>query len=166
REGRRQYRCLIASMTNFATKLKLVLTDSSLRRRVLFVLGAFALFRLGSTIPIPGVNAAALDNFFSGNQFFGLLNVFSGGDLSNLSIFMLGVGPFITASIIMQLLTIMIPAVKRLYNEEGEAGRARFTQYSRLLTVPLAAIQAFSLLALLENQGVIMHLGIIAKLIN
>jgi preprotein translocase subunit SecY len=153
-------------MNNFTTKLKLILTDSTLRRRVLFVLGAFAIFRLGSTIPIPGVNTEALAGFFSGNQFFGLLNIFSGGGLSNLSIFMLGVGPYITGSIIMQLLTIMVPSIKRLYSEEGEAGRQRFTQYSRLLTVPLAALQAFSLLALLENQGVIMHLTIGAKLIN
>lgn len=153
-------------MNNFGAKLKLILTDSALRGRMLFVLGAFAIFRLGSTIPIPGVNTAALERFFSGNQFFGLLNVFSGGGLSNLSIFMLGVGPFITASIIMQLLTIMVPAIKRLYSEEGEAGRRRFTQYSRLLTVPLAALQAFSLLALLETQGVMLPLALGAKLLN
>ncbi|MCC6290528.1 preprotein translocase subunit SecY [Candidatus Nomurabacteria bacterium] len=153
-------------MNSFGSKIKLILSDSTLRGRLLFVLGALVLFRLGTTIPVPGVNSEALARFFSGNQFLGLLNVFSGGGLSNLSIFMLGVGPFITGSIIMQLLTIMFPAIKRLYSEEGEAGRRKFTQYSRLLTVPLAIIQGYALLALLENQGVLLHLSLGSKLIN
>ena len=153
-------------MNTFFNKIKLIWSDSALRGRVLFVLGALVLFRLGTAIPVPGVNGEALARFFSGNQFLGLLNVFSGGGLSNLSIFMLGVGPFITGSIIMQLLTIMFPTIKRLYHEEGEAGRRKFTQYSRLLTVPLAALQGLALLALLENQGVLLHLGWGDKLIN
>src|SRR3989344_5418303 len=132
-------------INNFLTKLKLILVDPSLRRRVLFLLAIMVLFRLGSAIPIPGVDQEALARFFGGNQFFGLLNVFSGGGLGNLSIFMLGVGPFITGSIIMQLLTIMFPAIKRLYHEDGAAGRRNFTQSSRLITVPLAALQGFSL---------------------
>ena len=122
-------------------KLKIVFTDPALRKRVLFILGAFLVFRVLANIPIPGVDQAALDTFFSGNQFLGLLNVFSGGGLSGLSIIMLGVGPYITASIIMQLLTIMSPKLKALYQEEGEAGRRKFSQYSRLLTVPLALVQ-------------------------
>ena len=153
-------------MNNFNTKLKLILADASLRWRLLFVVAALAFFRLGAAIPVPGVNAEALARFFSGNQFLGLLNVFSGGGLSNLSIFMLGVGPYITSSIIMQLLSIMIPAVKRMYHEEGEAGRRKMAQYSRWLTVPLAAIQGFALMALLESQSVILHLGFADKLIN
>lgn len=151
---------------NFGTKIKLILADATLRRRLLFVLGALAFFRLGATIPVPGVNTEALARFFSGNQFLGLLNVFSGGGLSNLSIFMLGVGPYITSSIIMQLLSIMIPAVKRMYHEEGDAGRRKMTQYSRWLTVPLAVIQGFALMALLESQAVILHLGLADKLIT
>src|SRR3989338_9990234 len=90
---------------NFLTKIKQILVDPSLRWRILFLLIIMALFRLGSAVPIPGVDQEALNRFFSGNQFFGLLNVFSGGGLGNLSIFMLGVGPYITGSIIMQLLT-------------------------------------------------------------
>ena len=119
-------------------------------RRILFVVFALAVFRLGAAVPIPGVNVAALQSFFSGNQFFGLLNIFSGGCLANLSIFMLGVGPYITSSIILQLLTIMFPVLKEMWHEEGEMGRRKFAQYSRLLTVPLAAIQGFGFLVLLR----------------
>src|SRR3989344_4597210 len=153
-------------MANLKTKLKLLLTDRALRFRLLFVLGVLVLFRLGAAIPIPGVDQLALERFFTGNQFFGLLNVFSGGGFSNLSIFMLGVGPFITASIILQLLTIMIPSLKELYQEEGEAGRRKFAQYSRLLTVPLAALQAFGFLALFARQGVITNLGATSQIMN
>ncbi|MCE9549027.1 preprotein translocase subunit SecY, partial [Candidatus Nomurabacteria bacterium] len=145
-------------MQNFWQKTKLVWQDSSLRGRVLFVFAVLVLFRLLSAIPIPGIDAVALNQFLSNNQFFGILNIFSGGGLSNLSIIMLGVGPYITSSIIMQLLTIMVPALKRIYHEEGEAGRKRFTQYSRLLTIPLAAIQGFSLLAILESQNILVNL--------
>lgn len=142
-------------MQTFFHKLKIIFTDEAIRNRVFFVLGALVLFRLLATIPIPGVDQAVLQQFFSTNQFLGLLNIFSGGGLANLSIVMLGVGPFITASIIMQLMTVMSPKLKSLYTEEGEAGRARFTQYSRMLTLPLAILQAFGFLTLLESQGVI-----------
>ncbi len=128
-------------MQTFLNKLKLIWIDKSLRRKVLFVLVALIIFRLFAAIPIPGIDTLALNRFLSNNQFLGILNIFSGGGLTNLSIIMLGVGPYITASIIMQLLTIMVPALKRIYHEEGEAGRKKFTQYSRLLTIPLAAIQ-------------------------
>lgn len=153
-------------MKKFWTKMKLIWSDASLRKRVLFVLGALIIFRLLSTIPIPSIDTLALERFLSNNQFFGILNIFSGGGLSNLSIIMLGVGPYITASIIMQLLTIMVPALKRLYHEEGEAGKKKFTQYSRLLTVPLAAIQGFSLLAILETQGILVNLTPFDRITN
>jgi len=153
-------------MQNFWHKIKLVWTDASLRRKVLFVFGALIIFRLFSTIPIPGIDTNALARFLTNNQFFGILNIFSGGGLSNLSIIMLGVGPYITSSIIMQLLTIMVPALKRIYHEEGEAGRKRFTQYSRLLTVPLAAIQGFSLLAILESQSILVGLTAFDRITN
>ncbi|OGI82335.1 preprotein translocase subunit SecY [Candidatus Nomurabacteria bacterium RIFCSPLOWO2_02_FULL_44_12] len=153
-------------MQNFWNKIKLVWTDTTLRKRVLFVLFALVVFRLLAAIPIPGIDTAALDRFLSNNQFFGILNIFSGGGLSNLSIIMLGVGPYITSSIIMQLLTIMVPALKRIYHEEGEAGRKRFTQYSRLLTVPLAAIQGFSLLAILESQSILVNLTPFDRITN
>jgi len=153
-------------MENFLNKIKLVWTDTVLRKRVLFVILALVIFRLLSAIPIPGIDTLALNRFLSNNQFFGILNIFSGGGLSNLSIIMLGVGPYITSSIIMQLLTIMVPALKRIYHEEGEAGRKRFTQYSRLLTIPLAAIQGFSLLAILENQSILVNLTTFDRITN
>jgi preprotein translocase subunit SecY len=153
-------------MENFLRKAKMVWTDASLRKKILFVLGAFVVFRLLAAIPIPGIDAVALNRFLSNNQFFGILNIFSGGGLSNLSIIMLGVGPYITGSIIMQLLTIMVPALKRLYHEEGEAGRKKFTQYSRMLTVPLAAIQGFSLLAILESQKILVNLTVFDRITN
>ena len=113
-------------MNAFIDKLNLVFRDSGLRKRVLFIFGALAIFRLLTHIPIPGIDVVRLQTLFEGSQFLGLLNLFSGGGLSNLSIVMLGVGPYITASIIMQLLTIMVPKLKAMYHEEGEAGRARF----------------------------------------
>jgi preprotein translocase subunit SecY len=97
--------------------------------------------------------------FVSSNDFFGLLNIFSGGGLSKLSIIMLGVSPYITASIITQLLTVMFPKLKAMYQEEGEAGKKKFSQYSRLLTVPLAFIQGYAFIALLQNQGVLAKLA-------
>ncbi|HBV00976.1 MAG TPA: preprotein translocase subunit SecY [Candidatus Taylorbacteria bacterium] len=140
---------------DFLQKLKLIWSDMSLRKRLLFIGVMLIAFRLLSAIPIPGIDIAQLESFLANNQFFGLLNIFSGGGLSNLSIVMLGVGPYITASIIMQLLTMMFPKLKAMYQEEGESGRAKFAQYSRLLSMPLALIQAFGFLVLLSRQGVI-----------
>ena len=142
-------------MQNIFNKIRIVWEDKNLRNRILFVLGALIIFRLLATIPIPGIDAAKLSQFLSNNQFFGILNIFSGGGLSNLSIIMLGVGPYITSSIIMQLLTIMIPQLKALYHEEGDLGKQKFTQYSRILTVPLALLQGFGLLVLLQKQGIL-----------
>jgi preprotein translocase subunit SecY len=153
-------------MTNFWNKIKLVWTDTTLRKRVLFVFFALIIFRLLAAIPIPGVDATALSRFLSNNQFFGILNIFSGGGLTTLSVIMLGVGPYITGSIIMQLLTIMVPALKKIYNEEGEAGRKKFAQYGRLLTVPLAAIQGFGLLYILEQQNILVNLTAFDRITN
>jgi len=137
-----------------------------LRKRILFVLVALVMFRALATIPVPGVNVLQLEQFFANNQFLGLLNVFSGGGLSNLSIVMLGVAPYITASIIMQLMTIMSPKLKAMYQEEGEAGKKKFSQYSRLLSVPLALLQGFGFLVLLSRQGIVMDLGMFGLLTN
>ena len=142
-------------MDTFIHKLKIIFTDPTIRKRLLFVIGALFIFRALAAIPIPGIDHVVLEQFFQNNQFLGLLNIFSGGGLANLSIVMLGVGPFITASIIMQLMTVMSPQLKSLHTEEGEAGRAKFTQYSRMLTLPLAILQGFGFLTLLQNQGVI-----------
>ncbi len=139
-------------------KFKLAFKDPDLRKKFLYLLGFLAVFRLAASVPVPGIDALRLRDFLGSNQLFGLLNVFSGGALSNLSIMMLGVGPYITASIIMQLLGMIFPGLKELYQgEEGEAGRQKFNQYSRLLTVPLALFQGFGLLTILERQG-ILHL--------
>ncbi len=148
----------------FFRKIRLIFKDEVLRTRVLFVLGALVLFRVLAIIPVPGIDTTQLEAFFNNSQFLGLLNIFSGGGLSNLSIVALGVGPYITASIVMQLLTVLSPKLKAMYQEEGEAGRMRFMTYSRYLTVPLAFLQAFGLLILFRQQGVIAQLGFIETL--
>jgi len=146
-------------MDSFSEKISLVFRDSNLRKRVIFVLGALLAFRFLANIPIPGIDTVRLASLLEGNQLLGLFNIFSGGGLSNLSIVMLGVGPYITASIIMQLLTVMSPKLKAMYQEEGQAGRKKFSQYSRWLTIPLAVIQALSFIVLLTRQGVMEPLG-------
>lgn len=146
-------------MNSFFHKIKLVWGDKVLRNRILFTLLILALFRVMAVIPIPGIDPLRLEQFISGNDFFGLLNIFSGGGLSNLSIIMLGVSPYITGSIIMQLLTVMFPKLKEMYQEDGEMGRRKFSQYSRILTVPLALIQGFSFIILLQNQGILARLS-------
>ena len=133
----------------------MIFKDRDLRKKFLFLFAFLAAFRLLASIPIPGIDAERLNAFLSGSQLFGLLNIFSGGALDNLSIVMLGVGPYITGSIIMQLLTMIFPSLKEMYQEEGEAGRQKFNQYSRLFTLPLAFIQGFGLITLLERQGVL-----------
>ncbi len=130
-----------------------------LRSKILFVLGVFVIFRLMANIPIPGVDIENLKRFFEQFQMFGLLNLFTGGTLSNLSIIMLGLGPYITAVIILQLLTMIFPRLEQLYKEEGEQGRQKFNQYGRILTVPLAALQSYGMLSLLQRQGAIGQLS-------
>jgi preprotein translocase subunit SecY len=153
-------------MQKFIHKLKIMIGDKAIRNRILFVIGALVVFRALATIPIPGVNHAVLEQFFANNEFLGLLNIFSGGGLSNLSIVMLGVGPYITASIIMQLMTVMSPRIKAIQSEEGEAGRAKFMQWARMLTVPLALLQGFGFLTLLQSQGVISGLTTFEFIVN
>lgn len=139
-------------------KLIQIFKIRELRNKVLFVLALLAIFQFAAVIPVPGVDLVRLKAFFEGNQFFGLLDIFSGGALSNLSVVMLGVAPYITASIIMQLLTMMFPKLKELYQESGEQGRAKFTQYTRVLSIPLAVIQTVGLLTLLQNQQILAKL--------
>jgi len=135
-------------------KITQIFKVKELRDKILFVLGILVVFRLAANIPVPGVNVDQLKNFFENNQFFGLLNMFSGGGLRNISIVMLGVGPYITASIIMQLLTMIIPRLEQIYKEEGEAGRQKFNMWTRWLTVPLAAMQTFGMISLFRSQGI------------
>lgn len=122
-----------------------------LRNKILFVLGMLVIFRLTAAIPIPGVDASNLKNFFQDSQIFGLLNLFSGGGLERFSIVAMGVAPYITASIIFQLLVMIVPKLEAL-QKEGEYGRQKINQYTRYLTVPLAVIQAYGLIALLRNS--------------
>ncbi|HOW12708.1 MAG TPA: preprotein translocase subunit SecY [Candidatus Pacearchaeota archaeon] len=129
-----------------------------LRKKIFFVLGIFAIFRLMSNIPIPGMNAQNLKVFFEQFQLFGLLNMFTGGTLDKFSIAMLGLGPYITSTIILQLLTMIFPQLEKMYKEEGEAGRRKFNQYGRILTVPLAILQGYAMLSLFQRQNVIPHL--------
>ncbi|MBI3420614.1 MAG: preprotein translocase subunit SecY [Candidatus Sungbacteria bacterium] len=147
-------------------KLRLLFTIPDLRKKLFFIIAILACFRVAAAIPVPGIDPARLRSFLSGNQFFGLFNIFSGGVLDNLSIVMLGVGPYITASIIMQLLTMIVPRLKEIYQEEGEAGRERFNQYSRLLSVPLALLQSYGLLVLLVRQQVIPDLSVFGYATN
>ncbi|KKW34250.1 MAG: Protein translocase subunit SecY [Parcubacteria group bacterium GW2011_GWA2_53_21] len=122
----------------------------SLRNNILFVLGVLVLFRLVAHLPVPGVDASDLSGVIQGSQFFGLLNIFSGGTLDTFSIVALGVAPYITSSIIFQLLGMISPHLEEMQKEE--AGRQKINQWTRLATVPLAVIQAYGLTVLLSQQ--------------
>jgi len=123
-----------------------------LRNSILFVAAMLVVFRIAAHIPIPGIDAKALSNFFNSNQLFGIMNVLSGGGMENFSIVAMGVAPYITASIIFQLLTMIIPALEEL-SKEGEAGRQKINQWTRMLAVPLAAMQGYALIALLNKSA-------------
>src|SRR6187455_499501 len=129
-----------------------------LRTRVLFTAGMLAAYRLGSWIPAPGVDSETINNYFSGRggTILGLLNLFSGGALSQFSIFALGIMPYITASIILQLMTVVIPKLAEL-QKEGESGYAKINQYTRYLTVFLAAAQAIGYSYLFRKQNILTH---------
>ena len=124
-----------------------------IRRKLLFVAGILALYRLGAYIPVPGVNIDAIDSLedsLTGSDILGFLNLFSGGSLSRLSLFALGIMPYITASIILQLMTVVLPSLERL-QKEGEVGQQKITQYTRYLTVALAAMQSFAYVFLFNS---------------
>ena len=125
-----------------------------IRRRIIFVLGILVVYRLLAQVPLPGIDRAALADFFKNNQAFGILDLFAGGGLSQLSIVGLAMNPYINASIIMQLMTGVIPSLQAL-SREGEYGRQRLNQYTRYLTVPMALLQAFGILSALSAQDVI-----------
>lgn len=133
-------------------KLRQIWMVKEIRGKILFVLGMLFIFRISAHIPIPGVSVEGLRNLFTSNQFLGLLNIFSGGAMENFSIVMLGVAPYITASIIFQLLTMIIPKLEEIM-KEGEAGQARINQYTRILTVPLAIIQAYAMITFFRQSG-------------
>ena len=143
------------------SKIFQIFKRPDIRNKVLFVIALLIISRLVSNIPIPAIDTSRLKDFFAQNQFFGLISSFTGGSLSTLSLGMLGLGPYITGSIIMQLLTMIFPSLEQMYKYEGEAGRMKFNQYSRLLTVPLAALQGYGFLVLLSRQNIIGQLGLL-----
>ncbi|KKT88686.1 MAG: Protein translocase subunit SecY [Candidatus Moranbacteria bacterium GW2011_GWC2_45_10] len=135
-------------------KITQIFKVKELRNKILFIIAILVVFRVAANIPLPWVNSEQLKQLFDGNQFLGLLNIFSGGGLSNISIVLLGVGPYITASIIMQLMTMIVPRLEQIYKEEGEAGRQKFNMWTRWLTVPLAVLQTSAMITLLKSQNV------------
>src|SRR3990167_7950309 len=134
--------------------VKQIFSLPGLRRKVLYVLFLLFIARILAHVPVPGVDIESLRSFFSRNQIFGLLNMFSGGAMENFSIIMMGVGPYITATIIVQLLTMVIPSLEEL-QKEGESGQQKINYWTRILTVPLALIQSYAMLNLLKNQGIV-----------
>jgi len=137
---------------NIIRKIKQIFKIQDLRKSILFVLAMLVVFRFAAHIPIPGVNISALKDFFKSNEFLGLMNIFSGGGMENFSIMMLGIAPYITAAIIIELLTVVVPKLEEL-SKEGEAGYQKINQYTRLLTVPLAIMQSLGMIALLKQSS-------------
>src|SRR6201988_1752217 len=128
---------------------------ADIRKKIAFTAGMLLIYRFGSHIPVLGVNLNAVNNIqkeFGGSNILGLLNLFTGGGLSRIALFALGIMPYITASIILQLLTVVSPSLEKL-QKEGEVGQARITQYTRYLTVGLAAAQAVGYVFLFRSQG-------------
>lgn len=148
-------------MENYLSVFRNAFRTTEVRKKLLFTAGIFFVFRLFAHIPVSGVNLASLKSLFAQNQFLGLLDIFSGGTLANFSVMALGLNPYINASIILQLLTMVFPKLEAL-SKEGEAGRQKINQYTRFLTVPLAVLQAIGMYALLRSQGIISLLSPVA----
>jgi len=130
-----------------------VLTLPDLRRKILFTLGILVVFRFIAHVPLPGVDINALKEFFGQNLLFGMFDLFSGGAMTNFSVAALGIYPYITASIIMQLLVPVIPRLQAL-SQEGELGQQKINRITHFITIPLAALQGYAMIALLRSQGV------------
>lgn len=145
-------------MNTFITALVNSWKTPALRRKIIITLVLFVIFRLFAHIPIPGIDRAKLALLFSQNQFLGLLDIFSGGTLVNFSVLALGLNPYINASIILQLLTIVFPKLEAL-SKEGDFGREKINQYTRFITVPLAITQSIGMYLLLRNQGIVATLN-------
>lgn len=141
-------------MDNILAVFKNSIKSPEVRKKLLFTALIFAVTRIFAHIPVSGVDLVQLKALFAQNQFLGLLNMFSGGTLANFSVMALGLNPYINASIILQLLTMVFPKLEAL-SKEGDSGRQKINQYTRLLTVPLAILQAVGMYALLRNQGII-----------
>ncbi len=141
-------------MNSFITALVNSWKTPELRRKIILTLSLFVIFRVFAHVPIPGVDRAKLALLFSQNQFLGLLDIFSGGTLVNFSVLALGLNPYINASIILQLLTIVFPKLEEL-QKEGDYGQEKINQYIRFLTIPLAVVQSIGMYMLLRNQGIV-----------
>lgn len=155
-------------MNRVLSILQKINAHPKLRQKILFTAGIFLVYRIFTHIPVPGVDVARLTSLFNSSQFLNLLNIFSGGTLSRFSIMAVGISPYITASIIMQLAGMVFPALKEL-QKEGESGREKVNQYTRLLSVPIAVVQSISVLALLNSQSLLesrQPLTIIAMVIS
>lgn len=145
-------------MSNILTPIINAFKVADLRRKIIITTILVIIFRITAHIPVSGVDLAGLQQLFSSNQFLGLLDIFSGGTLANFSVISLGLNPYINASIIFQLLTMVSPKLEAL-SKEGEMGRQMINQYTRYLTVPLATLQAIGMFALLKNQGIISQIN-------
>ncbi len=145
------------------TALKKIWSAPELRKKIIFTGAMLLVYRLLAHIPVAGIDQVALKNLFSGNQLLGLLDIFSGGTLANFSLVALGLGPYINASIIIQLLTVIYPKLEEL-QKEGEYGREVINQYTKMLTIPIAILQGFGMYALLKGQGVIGNLTVLPLL--
>jgi len=141
-------------LSRFLSTLADIVHTPQLRRKLLFTAGILAIFRLLAHVPVPAVDIAALQGFFAANQFLSLLNIFSGGTWANFSVMAVGISPYITASIVLQLAAMVIPSLKEM-QREGESGKERYNQYTRMLSVPLAVVQSISVLVLLNTQGLL-----------
>lgn len=142
-------------MDKILRPLILAFKTPELRSKVLFTLLVLVIFRAFAHIPVPGVDPERLRTFFTENQLLSLLDIFSGGTLANFSVIALGLNPYINASIIMQLLTLVFPQLEKLQKEEGEYGRQKINQYTRYLTLPLSVTQAFGMYVLLQSQNIL-----------
>ncbi len=145
-------------MTNILSPIINAFKIAELRRKIFITIILVIIFRISAHIPVSGVDLAGLQQLFASNQFLGLLDIFSGGTLANFSIISLGLNPYINASIIFQLLTMISPKLEAL-SKEGEMGRQMINQYTRYLTVPLAIVQAIGMFVLLKNQGIIAQIS-------
>ncbi len=147
-------------MNNPLEKIQTFLKDPALRKKILFTFLIFTIFRIFAFLPVPAVDREALRTIFGQSAFFSLLDIFSGGTLINFSVMALGLGPYINASIILQLFTVVIPKLEEL-SKEGEYGREKINQYTRFLTLPITLVQAIAMYMLLKNQGVVGALSFI-----
>jgi preprotein translocase subunit SecY len=147
-------------------KFSQIFRDKELRRKILFVLGILVVFRIMANIPLVGIDREAMANLMNQNQALGVLNVFTGGSMDKVSMIMLGLGPYITATIIIQLLTMIFPALEKMYKEDGEAGKRKINQWGRIAAAPLAMMQGLAMIRIFQGQGIIGVMGVQELLVS